>query len=204
MHGGGADLITVFEEQIKRERIVCGIVDTDRYSPDSGTAPKLESLKRIANQLNWPLAFAISPPCREAENCLPMELMMSVQSGKTNGDNKYYLRVSEHEIACGQDSCRAFWLFVDLKEGLNNETLAKISEAKDQAWLKEKLAIAGIDIEKESISGFGSRVFDQLAAHGQHLAQLRSLTRCHAWRDVFSEFVDLLVWIFAGGRRIAT
>ena len=57
---------------------------------------------------------------------------------------------------------------------------------------------------KSSFLRLFTKVFDQLASNGEHLAQLRSLTRSRAWRDIFFEFIDFLVWIFAGGRRIAT
>jgi hypothetical protein len=204
MHGGGADLATVFIEQIRRKRIVCGIVDTDRYSPDSSSAPKLEALKRARDQMNWSLAFAISPPCREAENCLPMDLMMSLQSGKTNPTNHHYLKAASHETSHGHDCRRSFWLFVDLKEGLSKETLGKLTDPKDRAWVSEKLTTLGIDVENESLSGFGSKVFDQIAANNQHLAELRRATRCNSWREIFFEFIDYLLWIFAGGRRIVT
>jgi hypothetical protein len=204
MHGGGADLGAVFVEQIQRERIVCGIVDTDRCSPDSSSAPKLEALRRISEQMNWPLAFAISPPCREAENCLPMDLMMSLQSGTTNASNHLYIKIADHEASQKEDCKRAFWLFVDLKEGFSKETIGKLTNPKDRDWVAEKLQAMGLDIEKQSVAGFGSKVFDQLAAHSIHLADLRRATRCNAWRDIFFEFVDYLLWIFAGGRRVVT
>lgn len=204
MHGGGADLGAVFVEQIRRERIVCGIVDTDRCSPDSSSAPKLEALRRISEQMNWPLAFSISPPCREAENCLPIEFMMSLQSGTTNPANHHFIKIADHEVSQDHDCKRSFWLFVDLKEGLSKETFGKLSNPKDRDWIEEKLAIIGFDLEKDSLSGFGSKVFDQIAARSHHLADLRRTTRCNAWRDIFFEFIDYLLWIFAGGRRVVT
>jgi hypothetical protein len=204
MHGGGADIGAVFVEQIRRQRIVCGIVDTDRSSPDSTSMTKLDALGRIARQMNWPLAFAATPPCREAENCLPIDLMMSLQSGKTNPSNSHYLKIADHEASEGYDISRSFWLFVDLKEGLNKESINKLTDPKDREWLSEKLTTIGIDIELETLSGFGSKVFDQLATHNQHIAELRRTTRCTAWREIFSEFLDFLLWIFVGGRRVVT
>src|SRR5713226_320841 len=159
MHGGGADLATVFVEQIRRKRIVCGIVDSDRYSPDSGSASKLEALRRLADQLAWPFAFAISPPCREAENCIPMELMMSLQCGKSNTANHQYLKIADHEKQQQHDCKRSFWLFVDLKQGLSEKTVHKLTDARDKAWVTEKLGILGLELTTVSIHGFGDKVF---------------------------------------------
>jgi hypothetical protein len=204
MHGGGADLVTVFIEQIRRGRVVCGIVDTDRCSPISQAFTKRDAMRRIAAEMNWPLAFGFSPPCREAENCVPMNLIMEIQSGQTNASNGHFLQIAEKEIADRQDCTTAFWLFVDLKEGLSPDNLSKLANANDRAWLEEKLELIDLDINQRPLLGYGTKVFDQIAVHGHHLAALRSLTRQNHWRTVFSEFMDLLVWIFAGGRRIAT
>jgi len=204
MHGGGADLTTVFVEQIKRGRIVCGIVDTDRNSPISQAFTKRDAMRRIADEMNWPLAFAISPPCREAENCLPMGLIMDIQSGRSNGSNPHFLQISDKEIENKHDCCATFWLFVDLKEGISVETLAKVVNVEERAWLDAKLELIGLDISKYPLQGYGMKIFDQMATHGQHVADLRTLTRQNDWRTIFADFLNYLVWIFAGGRRIAT
>jgi hypothetical protein len=48
MHGGGNDIGAVFVSQIKGERIVCGIVDSDRSSPIHPDSPKLRALLKIS------------------------------------------------------------------------------------------------------------------------------------------------------------
>jgi hypothetical protein len=60
-HGGGADLLMVFERIARDSKIVGAIVDSDRASPN-GPNPKLAELIRIKQQLNWPLCFPASPP----------------------------------------------------------------------------------------------------------------------------------------------
>jgi len=129
---------------------------------------------------------------------------MSLQSGATNPSNHVFLNIATYEEDRDQDCKRSFWLFVDLKEGLTVDRVKKLTNPNERDWIAEKLAIAGIDIESESITGFGSKVFDQIASHNQHLADLRRTTRCKAWREVFFQFLDYLLWIFAGGRRIVT
>lgn len=204
MHGGGADLIGVFVEQIRRGRIVCGIVDTDRLSPASQAFTKRDAMRRIAAEMDWSFAFGFSPPCREAENCLPMNLIMDVQSGQANSSNTHFLRIAEREIAAAHDCTAAFWLFVDLKEGVSLGTISKLASVDDRSWLEAKLTLINFDLNQSSLQGYGAKVFDQLAAHGHHLSALRSLTRQSQWRAVFADFMESLVWIFAGGRRVAT
>ncbi|QQN64759.1 hypothetical protein JIR23_02745 [Bradyrhizobium diazoefficiens] len=204
MHGGGSDLPTVFIEQINQRRVVCAIVDTDRLAPSSEPVAKLEKLGRIATEMNWPCAFSSAPPCREAENCLPMDVVFQLESGISNPSKDHYLSLAEEEGKLGHDVRQSFWLYADLKEGICPANAAKIGNDADRAWLRAKLAVINIDIEVHSLSGFGNRVFDQMAAHGQSWSILRQATRTNSWREIFDEFVAFLVWVFAGGRKVVT
>jgi hypothetical protein len=76
-HGGGENLSKVFEHEINSRKIVCGIVDSDQNSPLTINR-KLAALRAIARDLGWPFAFALSPPCREAENIVPFPLVMAL------------------------------------------------------------------------------------------------------------------------------
>ncbi|WP_316187900.1 MULTISPECIES: hypothetical protein [unclassified Bradyrhizobium] len=204
MHGGGADLKAVFVEQIKNRRIVCGIVDTDQHSPLSNSCSKRDSMVRIAGAMDWPLAFALSPPCREAENCLPMQVVMGLQSGQLNSSNKHFIEIFDAERSLGQEGVTSFWLFVDLKAGISEEILSNIPNGYDRDWLETKLRLIGFDIGQLSIQGYGDKIFDQIASNGRHLSDLRTHTRKSDWRAIFADFMEQLLWIFAGGRRIAT
>jgi hypothetical protein len=204
MHGGGNDIGAVFVSQIKGERIVCGIVDSDRSSPIHPDSPKLRALLKISNSMKWPLAFAISPPCREAENCLPMDLLMSLQCGEQNPANQFFLKVSKEERSQGHDRTHSYWLFADLKLGIDADRVAKISDQNEKDWVLQKVRLGALDLNISSVAGYGHKVFDQLAVHGEHLSRLRRLTRHPSWREIFEAFLDHLVWIFAGGHRIAT
>lgn len=205
MHGGGADLTAVFDAQISRKRIVCGVVDTDRYSPISASKAKFTSLTKIAEKRAWPFAFSASPPCREAENCVPMEVMLGLPSGQGNADREVYLNIAKQEEALKINCMEGFWLFVDLKDGIDPERSAKITDPAERDWIDVKLSVVTKKLETARIAGFGDKVFDQIADSNELLAELRRATRCKEWRNVFVEFLDFLLWIFAGGRRsIAT
>jgi hypothetical protein len=204
MHGGGDDTKTVFIEQIRNRRIVCGVVDTDRFSAMSQAFTKRDAMRRIARAMNWPFAFAFSPPCREAENCLPMTLVMSLKSGQSNSSNKDFLEIFEAELAMGHQCEASFWLFVDLKEGVSSKSIGKMTNEDDRRWIQDKLSLIGLSLDHQDLQGYGDKVFDQIESDGHYLSELRMHTRRNDWRAIFADFMEELLWIFAGGRKVVT
>ena len=203
VHGGGADLATVFERQIDYQKIVCALIDSDRNAPSADECPKLARLEKLSRDKQWPLAFAFSPPCREAENCLPPDLVMTLPSGVGNKSNEVLIAIADRETAAGVHGSEAFWLFFDLKEGLTTEKIRRLTRQAEIDWIATKLSYVGLTIDNVSIGGYGERLFDQLA-NGPHLAALRALTRENRWREVFASFLEQIIWVLVGGKRVVT
>jgi hypothetical protein len=203
MHGGGDDLPIVFEAQIQQTRIVCSIVDSDRAAPHASNSQKLLILKRIICSNGQALACAVTPPCREAENCVPRDILMALPSGKANVSRSQYFNLADCEERAACSPLEAFWLFADLKNGLCSNAFAKLSP-DNQRWVENKLRAIGLDPNRDEIAGFGSRVFDQLLDDNELLSEFRTKTRHKLWREVFDIFVRSIIWVFAGGHRLAT
>jgi hypothetical protein len=201
-HGGGADLGMVFRELATDRKIVCAIVDSDKNIPTSNNQ-KLASLCRVKEAVAWPLCFPASPPCREVENMLPLNLVMALPSGQRNPANAIHLKISTEEITQRHSTANRYWYFFDIKEGL----LATKFEAmgpEEKKWIGSKLQMASIDPGRQDISGYGDRVVRQAFDENRHLRELRKLTRQQTWRQMFSSFLEELVWVFVSTSKIVT
>jgi hypothetical protein len=201
-HGGGDNLPKVFEHEINERKIVCGIVDSDKRYP-LATNAKLTALLSIVQALAWPLGFALSPPCREAENVIPFGLVMSLPSGYKNSTNALLLQINRAEAMSRQAIQDYYWFFFDLKEGLNAEKFRKYSE-EERRWIEAKLSLGGVNPYDQNLSGYGDKVIRQLREENRFLSELKRLTRQTSWRQMFSPFIDDLVWPLAASVKVIT
>ena len=201
-HGGGADLPMVFGYLIADRRIVCGITDSDKHAPTSSDR-KLDQLAHIKETANWPFCFPMSPPCREAENMIPFELVMALPSGMRNPTNAVQLRIKREELARGVQVEDRYWNFFDIKEGLNPDRFERMLPEEGN-WIRAKLEFSGVDPEQKSVTGYGDSVIRQILDENKYVSELRNLTRHSSWRNVFSRFFDELVWVLAATPKIIT
>jgi hypothetical protein len=198
-HGGGTEFPNVFKHHAALRHVICGVVDSDKDYP-SGTNPSLEKLFAIRTDEGWPLCFPASPPCRELENCIPMELVIGLPTLKTHKTNAIVVKVDASEIAGSSDQ---FWLYFDIKEGLSIQRFTALDD-KARDWLRAKLAAAGIDPEKQDIEGYGSKVPSQIFDGNKHQSELRRLTRQAKWCSVFDDFIKQIIWVFAASSPTGT
>jgi hypothetical protein len=201
-HGGGADLSREFVRLMRARRIVYATIDSDADSPYSPNS-KLQALAREAAQERWPLGFSMSPPCREAENLVPMEIVMGLQSGFRNPTNQIMLEVERLERGAGERPEHYYWLFFDLKLGLTSQRFRELSP-NDGPWVLAKLQLAKCDPNAQDVGGYGERVVPQLFAANRMQSDLRNKTRQHDWRDVFAAFLDGILWPMIAARKVVT
>jgi hypothetical protein len=173
-----------------------------KYSPVS-TDKKVDRLLKIKDAVNWPLCFPSLPPCREAENLIPLAVVMGLPSGKGNPANAIHLAINAAEITAGHPLRESYWLYCDLKEGSTIEKFERLSE-KEQQWIEGKLQLAGVEPREQNLEGYGEALINQLFKHNKMLGELRDLTRHHSWREVFEEFLSELCWTFVSGTRVRT
>lgn len=201
-HGGGADLPVVFSHLVRDFRIVCAVVDSDKRSPVTNTQ-KEANLARIKHEANWPICFFSTTPCHESENILPMGLVMELPSGIRNRTNRVLLRVDAEERLRGGRLEDRYWLFFDVKEGLTREKFEGMGQL-DREWVAAKLQYAGVDPLGEDLAGYGDRVIRQVFAENRFQGELRKLTRHGDWRQVFSSFLEDIVWALVAPRKVVT
>jgi hypothetical protein len=201
-HGGGTTLEMEFRRLANEKRVFAAIVDSDRNSPLAENI-KLHRLVCIKAQAGWPICFATSPPCREAENVIPMDLAMKLPSGLGNGSNRYLLAIADAEIVAGHVLGHQFWLFFDLKEGLTGERIEQL-EGNEKGWIEAKLRLIGLDLDQVSLGGYGDRMFAQLSAENRFWDELRKLTRERRWGDIFDIFLTELIWCFISPVKVRT
>jgi hypothetical protein len=201
-HGGGADLPTVFGHRIDEQRIVCGVIDSDRGSPLQANT-KLAQMQRIKVDKGWPLSFPSSPPCREAENLVPLTLIMTLPSGFKNSSNDLLLGISRMEDDQALPIDERYCLFFDLKSGLTSAAFGRLNDVNKE-WVRNKLLLAKLDPQTSDVAGYGDRVINQIFAENKFQSELRTLVRHQAWRRVFENFFEELIWVFTASPRIAT
>jgi hypothetical protein len=201
-HGGGDDLPKVFDHLIQNHRVVCATVDSDKDSPSS-TNQKLEKLLRMKQITNWPFGIVTSPPCRETENLIPMDIVMDLPSGFRNATNQLMLDVVKAEAGNGDPLENRYWLYFDTKLGLRTERFRRLAKL-DEQWILGKLQHTTIDPTTRDIGGYGERIISQLFAESKYIKDFRTATRHQNWRYVFGTFLDQIVWLFVAGEKIVT
>jgi hypothetical protein len=126
---------------------------------------------------------------------------MELPAAIRNGANGVVLRIEKAELAARIAVAGSFWLFFDIKEGVVAEKFARLNVA-DQTWVGDKLKLA--NVQEPVCSGYGEKVIKQVFDDNKHIANLRRSTRSQSWRNVFSEFVDDLIWPLAASSKIIT
>jgi hypothetical protein len=201
-HGGGTSLEMEFRRFSEDRRVFGAVVDSDRDSPLSENV-KLRRLVSIKSDSGWPLCFPTSPPCREAENIIPMGLAMIFPSGVANASNRVLLAIADAEIRNGHAPDQQFWLFFDIKQGLTSGQIERM-RANDKGWIVSKMQLINIQTDRVILRGYGDRMLAQLNAENRFLGELRKLTRERRWSDVFTDFLNEMIWVFLAGPRIRT
>lgn len=203
VHGGGTSTPDVLSALVRDRRIVYAIVDSDRDCPTSPASPTLEKVGKVTKSGNWPLAKAGSPPVREVENVVPIDLLFQLACGKGNSTNSILIEIAEAEIKGGAVATDMYMNFFDIKLGLSSQKLKSLSPAA-QEWISSKLALAGHVHDNWTIGGYGERVVPQISADGYFIAELRRLMSGSIWRSIHWGFFTFVAWFFVSAKRVFT
>lgn len=202
-HGGGDDIVAVLDDMLDKRRVLVAIVDSDKDSPLTSRNSKLSKASTVITRSAWPLAFAVSPPCREAENIVPLDVMLHLPSAIECDLAPVLLEVTAREDDQAWPYDDRIHHYVDLKLGISQSRLARL-EQQDRDWLIEKCGGLLPTGDDWSISGFGDRVIQQIIAEGKHIAQLREKIKERGWTDAFLRFFEHISWYFISSRRLIT
>jgi hypothetical protein len=195
VHGGGSRISKVFEEYVDDGRNVCVISDSDKDSARSPDSIKLRKLKNLPINKHWPIAVVLVPNCREVENIIPYEIARSLVKDPIQLSSILALEcIQRAEASLKIAACDHFWLFFDIKKGLNDRSLRKIKCEYARPWLEEKIRLANLKPEEFSIAGFGDNIVNQVFASGRATNDLRKIFKAADWWKTFGSFSHDLMW----------
>ena len=203
-HGGGSSLLTIFRMRVKDQRIVAAIFDSDMKHPDPKAYDKANEFSGIQAAAKWPFCFWFTPPCHEVENIIPLDVIRVTKYLDQCGSLETLLKISDIEKENGELLNNRFWLFFDTKKGLNPDIYEKLPSEAAKNWVREKMELCGLDPSADVLVGFGERIVPILMAEKYAVANLGEEIKRKAWLDVFREFLEDIMWVLAGGKRIYT
>lgn len=197
-HGGGERIIEVLAQRIGERRIVCMLADSDRNAPSSPEPAKISDARKLAEDAGWPLVEAVALPCREIENLIPLSIVRDLQSAKERGaEIKVFTVIEDAEAKLATTAKERFWLFVDLKSGLSDEQMEKLSD-DERTWVVSRLAMAG---SARSYRGFGNTIVSQVLASNAAMAALSAQIRREDWWARFEVTFARVLWFLMASRR---
>jgi hypothetical protein len=197
-HGGGERIDQSALARILDERIVCVIVDSDMQSPSDGISEKVRRLSRVLQEADWAFAHVLVLPCRESENILTDDVFsaLPVRFGKEH-TLESLLAIEEQEALSNTEYSERFWLFFDMKRGIDVATLGDLAPST-KVWILGKLAMAG---SPDTVEGFGERISASLLSSGDALGRLRAAVQTRRFDVVFGSVFDHALWVGLAARR---
>ena len=140
-HGGGARIVEVFRSKVRDSRIVFAIYDSDRMCPQHSDTSKSHGFQEICASSGWPLAFWRSPPCHEAENMIPFEVICNTRYLDQCKAISHLIEIAEKEAAFKLSKSDRYWLYFDIKQGMSPERYSNINHEATRNWIKSKLQL---------------------------------------------------------------
>ncbi|GJE53682.1 hypothetical protein [Methylobacterium thuringiense] len=199
-HGGGERTAAVLKKEIEDGRIICTIVDTDKYAPSERVAKKTDQLNKIIKDENWPFAKVFSFFCREVENMVPVEVIRFLPCSVERKFELSILLNLQTNIE-SKNIIPRLWHYLDIKNGIDHQQLSDIKDESDKSWLVQKIKDAGLNDQSFEVRGFGTHVIPQLMSDNAALNELRSIIRSSPWTCFFGEAIAKFAWMGVCPRR---
>ena len=215
VHGGGANTARVFRQQVEKGRIAVCIVDHDRMAPMDRRSNTAKSVINYHNRRNGNLGsnnqcyigLACETVGREVENWIPYRLLrqlpnVSDQNGISDLDT-LFLENLEEDV----DNC--FWLYFDIKKGLDGSQLMDKLESKGISetvvdWICQKIDCSKSELAERQIRGLGEGVIKGFLKDGEALGSFHQYVRSNDWQCMFGDYLEKLVWYFVAPRQNRT
>lgn len=199
-HGGGSRTLDVATEKAQEKRIVCAIIDSDKRAPSDRPIPKVEAIRRRAEELSWPLLYATSPRTREIENLIPLGIIKDLPCSQAYPHFEQLEMIADRERQRGIAAIDSFWFHLDVKLGMSRESLERVVDPADHAWMSTKISMIE-ELEIVGISGFGGNVVEQAVASERVHGDFRKAVRGRQWWSHFGEYLSFLIWLCAAPNR---
>ena len=174
-HGGGSSTIKRAQEALQKRELGACLLDTDRLTPYSKSNGLVREAKRLSANYDWPLFFISPLPCHEIENVIPHNVITLLQCSPDCEWNSLGLRISDWECRNGKPPQTSFWLFLDLKNGLNSIDVEALA-TEEQDWIYERMAITGAKPgDSWHYRGYGRSVLRLLLTNNDRAVQFFNL-----------------------------
>ena len=193
-HGGGADTGNQLRRLLCERRAVFCAIDRDSLGPSSPPSPKVRAIEKIVEQASWPLSGWAVTPGREAENFLPISVLALLQCWHGNSSREVLVRLVEAQPS--EFASDGFWLHFDVKDGLTQTEVNKLSNDEKARIVNCLGKIGRSDIPL--IEGFGDSVVQCWKAEPRAKSALAAAMQTESWRGAFEDFFVSMLSLFIG------
>lgn len=197
-NGGGDRIEEMVRADLASKCAVAVLFDTDFWAPTSDPCPKERRVRRVVEEIGWSVVSVFPTPCRESENFIPLEVMLRHKHLAAYPCCGILHKINVKEEDNGAEDPK-FLIYFDMKEGIDAETLVKMSD-NQRDWVLGKLGLIGINPEQQPICGFGSGIFERIQKDNAAMSLLRSEIRGSKWLETFGIYFKNLLWVLAGAR----
>lgn len=200
LHGGGADIAACLRFEIPQQRVVVSVVDSDKVAPCDTTSATRRNLDREAARQTF-VGMACESPCKEAENFIPLSIL---NAHRQRICPEYGCFDALENLVTGQTvsgSSDCFWLFFDLKRGVEADKLDTFSTPPVSDWLHRKYQLGDDTFSDIQITGFGDGILRQFLNCGEAVKDFIAFMKTPYWQTHFESFFDLIYWYFAAEKK---
>lgn len=196
LHGGGADIAACLRIEVPNQHVVVCVVDSDKIAPSGPSSATKRNLDREAQRQTF-VGMACETPCKEAENYIPLSILRDHRQ-RICPEYPCFENLTnlvDNQTVNGRSDC--FWLFFDLKRGLEAEKLSAVVAEPTSTWLRERYQLGEANFADVHISGFGDAILRQFLNCGEAVRDFVKFMRGGYWQTHFADFFDLIYWYFA-------
>jgi hypothetical protein len=200
LHGGGADIAACLRVEIPEQRVIVSVVDSDRVAPCDTSSATKRNLDREAAKQTF-VGMVCETPCKEAENYIPLGIL-NAHSQRLCPEYAYLNELEqlvEGQSVLGPSDC--FWLFFDLKRGVEAGKLGAVSIIPVADWLRQKYQLGDDGFSDIQITGFGDGILRQFLSCGEAVKDFVAFMKTAYWRTHFGDFFDLIYWYFVAEKK---
>nr|WP_321457235.1 hypothetical protein [uncultured Cohaesibacter sp.] len=201
VNGGGATITACFREELKNQKILVTVIDSDKLAPCDGCSTTMSNLRREAARQTY-LGIVCETPCREIENFIPFSLLYDHRGRICPNYNCFEKVDSILNNEVNSSLSNSIWLYFDIKEGATLKSITSKGNDEVKNWLFEKYKSQISEDEEFKIDGFGPSILNQFLRCGEAVKDFSKFTKKNElWKNAFSDFFELIYWHFVSSSK---
>ncbi|WP_453968542.1 hypothetical protein [Amorphus sp. MBR-141] len=198
VHGGGASCGEELKRQIEHKQISLCICDTDRIAPGAPISEILRAAERVGGSMIF-VGRVFGTPGREIENFIPLSIASKYMDYKKSAVLSRIIRLFEAQSEVVSGDC--FWLYFDIKKGVNGADVLRICSSRDIIeWVCRKYRVSEDSLEDVDISGFGDSILSRFMSDNVSKAEFSRFMREKYWSSHFSGWFSPILWFLSARR----